>query len=593
MKEINNILKYIDIFGTKYHFYFNKKPRYYSILGGILSLITFIICLGIFILASSKRINPFIITTVLFSSKNIFEKDKIFIPWKIVNDNNIFINHPNIIITTKDDNNNIKLINYKLCNDTSMVNITKSIKDDTFLFPSLEELYCLDLGEIFNNDNSISYNIIFNLYSTYQINYNLKNNSFIMDFFYPIIKFSPDDFLQPLLNIYQKHSVNLNNNEIKNEKIILGETSIFDKYGFFGTKNKFSSLWGTNSFHSEKIIISVNKNELIPIYSLNISLDLQKIHYKRLYSNIFTIFIDIFPICYILFKFIKYILKAFILARSNANLAELLFEKVVDKENKLDIYKYKMKFKSLGEHNSKNSIKHNRVNKKISNIQITKNDNIIMHNIDNTEKKDDKEDINDFYKIKNIERKSQTDIPIIKLSKACRKKSRRSVDYGIISNINSQNNNNLFLINQNILINKNSKENSIQMDCSKYSIIQDDKIFPAFSHKFSRIKTVKLFPYKYYFFSSFLKNFDISNCQCLFSLKYKKVFTFINQLLDINSYILLKKEFEIMKHIYCNKEDLELIENNKKINVNSTKFAREIKDCIDNNKFYIFYRRAK
>ena len=50
----------------------------------------------------------------------------------------------------------------------------------------------------------------------------------------------------------------------------------------------------------------------------------------------------------------------------------------------------------------------------------------------------------------------------------------------------------------------------------------------------------------------------------------------MGQALDIKSYLLLIKEFEIMKNIYCNKEDLFLIENDKKININSTKFNREI-----------------
>ena len=65
------------------------------------------------------------------------------------------------------------------------------------------------------------------------------------------------------------------------------------------------------------------------------------------------------------------------------------------------------------------------------------------------------------------------------------------------------------------------------------------------------------------------------------------------QVLDIKSYLLLIKEFEIMKNLYCNKDDLSLIETNKKININNTRFNREIKDCIENNKFSIFYNRTK
>ena len=37
--------------------------------------------------------------------------------------------------------------------------------------------------------------------------------------------------------------------------------------------------------------------------------------------------------------------------------------------------------------------------------------------------------------------------------------------------------------------------------------------------------------------------------KCLFSTEYKKIFTYLNQLLDINSYFALKKGFEIMEHL--------------------------------------------
>ena len=42
------IIKYCDFFGTKYHFYTDGKPKLYTILGGILSIISIIICLLVF-----------------------------------------------------------------------------------------------------------------------------------------------------------------------------------------------------------------------------------------------------------------------------------------------------------------------------------------------------------------------------------------------------------------------------------------------------------------------------------------------------------------------------------------------------------------
>lgn len=610
MKKFKNVIIYIDTFGTKYHFFIDKKPKYYTILGGLLSLATFILCVVIFFLAIFKNINPSITTSILSNSKINFQKNKIFLPWKISSDNNKFINSINMILSSEIYNDKT-LINYKLCNETSMINLDNSKKENTILFHSLGDLYCIDLGELFNNEYYVSNKIIFDFNTS-----NINNSSFQLELFYPIIKFNPDSFAEPLLNNYQNHSIYLRKNIINKGKIILGEYTVLDKFGFFGTKQQFFSLWGTNGIFSENINI-INKNTSLPIYALNIILDIKKVHYKRYHTTIFSVFIDKFPICYIIFKLVKCILQCFILAESNSKIFELLFEKLVEKEDKSELYKTKMRFRSLAGIQSPD-LKKNNTNKKVTNVPTMHNDNLNINiiskdlerlgsnknnnkniNLDTNhlvEREIKRFNLDDVYD-NNVSKNSQRNLSLIKLSKACRKKSRLSVDYGSPIN-NSQKKSNLFLINQNILINKNVNENSIHLDGSKYSIIKDNNkdnkisLCKTPSHKIS-IKNIRLFPYKYYFFSLFLKNYDILNYKSFFSLKYKKVFTFMGQVLDIKSYLLLIKEFEIMKNIYCNKDDLSLIENNKKININSTKFNREIKDCIENNKFNIFYNRAK
>ena len=607
MEKFKNVILYIDIFGTKYHFFIDKKPKYYTIMGGILSLATFFACLAILFLASFKNINPSITTSILFNSKIEFQKNKIFLPWKISSDNNKFRNSINMILSSENYNDN-KLINYQLCNETSMINLNSSNKENKISFYSFDDLYCIDLGELFNNEYNISINIILDLPTS-----SFNNNSFQLELFYPIITFNPDSFSAPLLNKYQNHSIYLRKNIINNGKIILGEYSVLDKFGFLGTKQQLFSLWGTNGIFSENINV-INNNASLAIYALNIILDPKKVHYKRYHTTFFTVFIDKFPICYIIFKFIKCILQFFILAESNSKIFELLFEKLVEKEDKSVEYNSKMRFRSLAGILSPD-LKKSNTNKKVTNVHTLQNNNLNINIISKDlaysgsnkvikknvkvetnnlfEKEIKRFNLDDLYE-NNISKNSQRDLSLLKLSKACRKKSRRSVDFGSPNN-NSQKRSNLFFINPNILINKNINENSIHLDGSKYSIIHDYKIniSKTPSHKYSKIKNIRLFPYKYYFFSLFLKNYDILNCKSFFSLKYKRVFTFMGQVLDIKSYLLLIKEFEIMKNIYCNKEDLSLIENNKKINVNSTKFNREIKDCLENNKFKIFYNRAK
>ena len=617
MKKIKNILKYIDVFGTKYYFFIDKKRKYYSILGGIFSFISFILCFGIFALLGIKKLNPSITTIIMFNSTNKFEKNKIWIPWRISDDKNYSINYSNITIYyINNEQNNINLLNYKLCNETPMFNINK-LNNKNFIDSSLKGLFCIDLGEIFNNNYFfIPDNIIFNLYL-----YNKNNlNSLKLELFFPKLEFDSNNFLEPLYNIYRNHYIYLKENIIKKEKIILGEYSVYDKYGFLGTKEKLFSLWGTNYFYGENININNNNNSL-PIYSLNISLDIKKIQYKRYHTNVFSIFIEEFPICYIIFKFIKCILKSFILAESNSKIIESLFEKINLKDNKYDLKVNKVRFKSLGAfqlqniNNNTSNIndninksitgigkiehkknKENKNNRKDNNLKKIENNNLnnnLNKKDDNNLNKSDNE--NDINELKILQKNSEKNIPILKLNKVVRKKSRLSINMGD-NYSTSQKKNNLFLINQNILINKNdNKDNSFQLDYSNHGFIQSCKLPHSISpsHKYRKKKILKLFPFNYYFFSTFLKSFDIMNCNCLFSLKYKKVFTFFSQVLDLNTYILLRKEFEIMKNIYCSKEDLSLIENKKKININNTKFNREIKDCIDNNKFHIFFHRAK
>ena len=614
MKTFQELIKYIDTFGAKYHFYINKKPRYYTIIGGILSFLSFIACLQIFILATLKRLNPSITTTILFNSEVNIEKDKLWLPWRISDDNNKYINYSNIIVYYSSGDSNFKIMDYKVCNETSLIITNKINKNNKTVLPSITDLYCIDLGDIINNNLFISTNIIFNLFLSNDIinNYSslLNNNSIKIELFYPILEFEPDIRTEPLLNIYQKHSIYFKRNTLKKEKITLQECSVIDKFGFFREKEKIISLWGINSFYNENIKIDNNiNNEIIPFYSLNILLDIKKIFYRRYHKNIIFIIIEVFPLCYIIFKVMKWILNPFILAESNCKIFELLFEKLVEKENKSELLMNKMRFKSLGGTNLQNMKESNNIdnidnilNKEIPNMNYHSNKNkknIEIVNYIKSKKKYRNDDIDNENNLKDNEKKNEIDDIIQKSQKSIKfpiswkNNHRRSVDYGT-HNINSQKNNNLFLINQNILINKNYQDNPNQLNGSKINILPDDKVSRCSRYnKHSTIKISKLFPYKYYFFSTFLKNYEIFNCKYLFSIKYQKVFTFINQLLDINAYLLLKKEFEIMKHIYCSEDDLVLVEKNKKININNTKFTRDIKDCIDKNKFYIFYQKAK
>ena len=69
---------------------------------------------------------------------------------------------------------------------------------------------------------------------------------------------------------------------------------------------------------------------------------------------------------------------------------------------------------------------------------------------------------------------------------------------------------------------------------------------------FEEQKTNKkcLFPYKYYLCSIFIKSKFTSSKPFFFTKKFISVYNYICQLLDISSYLLMQKEFELMKSNY-------------------------------------------
>ena len=97
------ICKYFDSLGTKYNFFTDGKPRLYTTLGGILTIISILLSIIVFIcfsLDDFRRKTP----TTLFSSviseehrKIKFKEADIWIPWRIVDYNNDFVNHTGLI----------------------------------------------------------------------------------------------------------------------------------------------------------------------------------------------------------------------------------------------------------------------------------------------------------------------------------------------------------------------------------------------------------------------------------------------------------------------------------------------------------------
>ena len=138
-------IKYMDFFSIKFSFYTNRQPKHQNIFGGIMSLIYILSCLGIFIGLSYedlKRLNPITSISEIPDTETKLvnmNKEKIWIPFRIVTNEKNFIDHRDIIniipyyVEGKDNEKlgmelKYHLLNYKLCNETSMINNTDIFK---------------------------------------------------------------------------------------------------------------------------------------------------------------------------------------------------------------------------------------------------------------------------------------------------------------------------------------------------------------------------------------------------------------------------------------------------------------------------------
>ena len=195
MKSLSYFLTYIDIYGTKYTFFSNKRPKLYTVTGGILSIISIFFCILIPLILTIddlKRKIPNIAISPIFSEnyrKVKIKDEKIRIPWRLIDSNyNEYVNHTGLLYpiiyyvvgTKNQDNEKMNFrkreLKYKLCNETSMKN------ENNYLYKlkiPLNKLYCIDMDELDIGGSWMAefiYYVQFNLfYCEDGINYDQNN----------------------------------------------------------------------------------------------------------------------------------------------------------------------------------------------------------------------------------------------------------------------------------------------------------------------------------------------------------------------------------------------------------------------------------
>ena len=630
MINVKNILKYLDIFGKKCSFYVEKTPKLYSVTGGILSIMSITFCFLVFIFISLDdflRIFPNVnISSFLPKDyhKIKFSKEKIWIPWRIRDYSNHFVNHTNIFYPFIYNHYSIKKnygtgfefrirqLNYTLCNQTSFINKSEIFYIDS----SLDELYCIEMDDIdvggdWSSDY-ISY-IEFDLYlcqegidydenNTYCTKYeNIshyrgENNSLLMSLYYPVVQFNAKESINPMNIIYRERFYQISRYTNKIDRIFLQKNILKDDYGWFISKYNETSYWGLNKMQGDSYTTGdkrdlMNEGSTSRVYSFNIYLEPTINTYIRSYKKIYIIISESIPLIYMI-SFILNMCASFCKFHTmNKKFFEFLFENL---KGKPDIFEKKVK--ELKEINEKSSNKQNN----FQNHSFKKNSQYLLQENENNKNNMPSQKNNI---LSNQLQKVNNEIYYNTLKDNSMNALNNNIPNELLS-CKSNDKDNKYMGRQTIksYFNINKREPSVPNDkmkakrrsAKKMSLVGNTKVNinslfkQAQKNEYKHLVHKKLFPSRYYFYVIFIKNLDILNKTKCVSKKFSKTYMFLTRLLDIFSYFDLVRQFNVFKAYCLSENNLHFIEKTRKINIADISFMKNIRECVDYNNFRIF-----
>ena len=607
---ITDILKYVDCFGTTFSFYTERSRKFYTRLGGILTLLSIIIGIIIFIYINLDDFFHNIPNSTTSTTKEIyrnikFGEEKIWIPWRIRDFGGKTINHFNLLYpiiyyyrgirnySTNRMDIYYEFLNYKSCNETSMIN-----NSDLYMIDiNIDQLYCiemedLDIGGSWDSDflNLITldlYNckdgIDYDENNTNCTSYDKideisgDNNNFQFEIYYPVVKYQPMNKTNPIFIKYTNSFYHLSRYSNKIERLYLQQYILNDDQGIISKNVKSYSEWGIVSLNGDSYSTGkkrdlMNEGSTSRFYSFNIYIKNEITFYNRSYKKLFLIIADGLPIVNIVFVIFRIIAKVLKISSGNKKLTELLFENLKEKKaaNKVEI------LHKIGTNlniNNNNSPKHN--NNDSSKNQLTYNQDFNKKN-------------NLFNKKRKYSTKSyKYDKNKNSNKKVINKKLNSNKDNNVINNninFNIKNIESLFSDKNNIIFSNMNFEDSNNKSEPNDQRSLNNKILDI-SHKQYIRKS--LFPYKYYLCSIFIKNINTSKNNIFFTKKFIAVYNFVCQLFDISSYLVLQREFQIMKNTLMIKKYKNIIEKGHKINVNDRFFNIDMNECLNYKKLSI------
>ena len=632
--KIPRLLKYLDCFGTTFSFYNEGSRKLYTPLGGVLTILAFFFSMVIFVqvkLEDFKNNNPTSITSTKRDDyHNIkFKEEKIWIPWRVrdfggktVDHKNIF--YPIIYYYKGVRNHELKrldityeFINYKLCSETSMANYSNLYGINI----ELDQLYCIDMEDldiggswdsdflnlvtldIYTCKNGIEYDENNTDCTSYDDIADLAgdNDCFEFEMYYPSVQYEPSNRTTPLFVKYYNYFYHFSRFSNKIDRLYLAEHILYDDIGLILKNEKTYKNWGCASLNGDSYTTGkerdlMNEGSSSRLYSFNIYLKPEITIYKRSVKKLYIIIADGLPIINVIFIFFEIIANFFKIASGNKRLTESLFQNL--KKNNINI---SQKFKTLKLEtnlNNKNvkKKKYHTTKDVIHNISKTKtiNDNSSIRLSDDLFKSlfftniAKKESIDSFDKNNNSKIILKSNHPRNNNLTILKKLSNDNPKNEIINNEKeiSEQNKDISLNEQNNNKNKNKKSKNEKEKKVRYTTNS-----PLDGENDSGFIRSIIFPYRYYLCSIFIKHGHISTKSHLFAKKFINVYNFICKLFDISSYLIMQKEFEILKSTILIGKSRDILDNNQKRNINELNFNVNMREYLRTKKYFFNIRK--
>jgi hypothetical protein len=310
-----NYMKFIDMFGTSFQFTIFKKEKFRTIVGAILTVISFVIILVFSFFFGSDfyyKLNPKVLTEIIqpeiYPPSFELSPENLVLAWRITDSSDLLINYTGIIYpvityynfhlnSTEQDKDRVEVLSIQKCSDLN-------VKMKEFVFPK-DDWYCLDwssgnysLGGYWDA-NSIDYfelvlyycpegqpfgpeNNCTDLKTMQKL---VANNNLFFSLLSPNYFFLPSDIQDPLKTSFSNYYFAVSLTMQKTDRIFFQEVELDDDQGWILKIKELKKRYSMNKLTTDFSYFDINNFGLPDVpsdfYHLNFYFLKQKITIRR------------------------------------------------------------------------------------------------------------------------------------------------------------------------------------------------------------------------------------------------------------------------------------------------------------------------